>query len=307
MFDVLLRMTGLIALGVAWRVLRPGGLDGDTLRAAIATLVYYLLLPALVLKILWSTPLGLDSIRVAVTAAAVVIAGWALGLLAARGLHLTRARTGALLLAAAFPNATYMGLPALDAALGPIGAGIAIQFDYFACTPILLTFGVVMSQRYGAGGDGVPAWLRLARVPPFWAALIGVCLNALGVALPDAAGGLLDTLGSGVVPLMLLALGMSLSWQALDRGTALAIIPVLAIQLVLQPLLALALAGPIGLTGDYRIGAILEAAMPSMVLGIVLCDRYGLDSRYYSLIVTISTALSLATLPLWLYLLTMRS
>jgi predicted permease len=103
---------------------------------------------------------------------------------------------------------------------------------------------------------------------------------------------------------MLLTLGMSLSWQALDRRTAWAIVPVLAIQLVLQPLLALLLAESIGLTGDYRIGAILEAAMPSMVLGIVLCDRYGLDARYYSLIVTISTVLSLATLPVWLYLLT---
>lgn len=304
MFDVLLRMAALIALGVAWRVVRPGGQDGDSLRAAIATLVYYLLLPAMVLQILWSTPLGLDSVRVALTGVVVVIAGWTLGLFAARLLHLTPARTGALLLAAAFPNATYMGLPALDAALGPVGAGIAIQFDYFACTPILLTFGVVMAQRYGSGGDSIPAWLRLARVPPFWAALVGVSLNALAIPLPDALGGLLDTLGSGVVPLMLLALGMSLSWQALDRGTAWAIVPVLAIQLAVQPLIALVLADSIGLTGDYRIGAILEAAMPSMVLGIVLCDRYGLDSRYYSLIVTISTALSLATLPVWLYLLT---
>ena len=35
--------------------------------------------------------------------------------------------------------------------------------------------------------------------------------------------------------------------------------------------------------------------------GIVLCDRYGLDTRFYSLTVTTSTLLSLATLPLWLY------
>ena len=67
---------------------------------------------------------------------------------------------------------------------------------------------------------------------------------------------------------------------------------------------ALVFTDAIGLAGIHRTGAILEAAMPSMVLGIVLCDRYGLDSRYYSLIVTISTALSLATLPVWLYLLT---
>ncbi len=303
MFDVLLRMAGLIALGLAWRALQPAGLDGDALRAAMATLVYYLLLPALVVQTLWSADLGLDSFRIALTAATVVLTGWTLGWLAARRMGLCAPRTGALLLAAAFPNATYMGLPALDAALGEVGAGIAIQFDYFACTPILLTFGVVMAQRYGAGGETMPAWLRLARVPPFWAALVGVALNASGLALPDALGGLLATLGGAVVPLMLLGLGMSLSWRALDRPTAVAIAPVLAIQLLLQPLLALLLTAGIGLDGIERTGTVLEAAMPSMVLGIVLCDRYGLDTGYYSLAVTLSTALSLATLPAWLYVL----
>jgi hypothetical protein len=43
--------------------------------------------------------------------------------------------------------------------------------------------------------------------------------------------------------------------------------------------------------------------MPSMVLGIVLCDRYGLDSALYAEAVTVSTALAVLTLPLWLTLL----
>jgi predicted permease len=36
-----------------------------------------------------------------------------------------------------------------------------------------------------------------------------------------------------------------------------------------------------------------------MVLGIVLCDRYALDSALYAAAVTITTAASLITLPLW--------
>lgn len=299
--DVLARMAGLIALGAAWRWVRPGGLSGDELRTAVSALVYYLLLPALVVQILWTVDLGLDSVRIAVTAAAVVVAGWALGWLAARALRLGAARTGALLLAAAFPNATYMGLPALDAALGPVGRGIAVQFDYFACTPILLTFGAVMAQHYGGVGMRQHPLARLARVPPFWAALVGVALNAAAVPLPPVLDGLLATMAAAVVPLMLLSLGMSLSWRALDRQTAASVAPVLLIQLLLLPLLAVGLTGAIGLGGVHRVGTVLEAAMPSMVLGIVLCDRYGLDSKFYSLTVTASTVLALVTLPLWLY------
>lgn len=303
LLDVLVRMAALIGLGAGWRALSPGGLGGDHVRGAISTLVYHLLLPALVVRVLWSTDLGIDSIRIALTAVGVVAIGWGLGLAAARALNLSATRTGALILAAAFPNATYMGLPALDAVLGPIGSGIAVQFDYFACTPILLTLGVLMAQHYGGMHAGENPLLRLARVPPFWAALVGTGLNLAGIPLPSILDGLLATLAAAVVPLMLLSLGMSLSWRSIDREGLGALAPVLLIQLVIQPLFALALATTIGLRGPEWLGTVLEAAMPSMVLGIVLCDRYGLDARFYSLVVTVSTLLSLVTLPVWLYLL----
>jgi predicted permease len=50
-------------------------------------------------------------------------------------------------------------------------------------------------------------------------------------------------------------------------------------------------------------GTVLEAAMPAMVLGIVFCDRFGLDTGLYAAAVTLTTALSLVTLPLWFALL----
>ena len=43
----------------------------------------------------------------------------------------------------------------------------------------------------------------------------------------------------------------------------------------------------------------MEAAMPSMVIGVVICDRYGLDTSVYAAAVTVSTLLSLITLPMW--------
>jgi hypothetical protein len=43
----------------------------------------------------------------------------------------------------------------------------------------------------------------------------------------------------------------------------------------------------------------MEAAMPSMVLGIVFCDRYNLDVGLYATAVTVTTVFSLATLPVW--------
>jgi predicted permease len=74
---------------------------------------------------------------------------------------------------------------------------------------------------------------------------------------------------------------------------------VLVLRLVLVPALALVITWVFGLAGDLRMAVVLETAMPSMVLGVVICERYGLDTGAYSAAVTLSTLASLISLPLW--------
>ena len=45
----------------------------------------------------------------------------------------------------------------------------------------------------------------------------------------------------------------------------------------------------LGMEGPLRTAVVLEAAMPSMVLGLVLCDRFGLDTHLYAEIVVLTT------------------
>lgn len=298
MIDVILQSGFLILCGVLWRRWQPLGLDADGLRRNLTGLVYVLLLPSLVLVVLWRTPLNLDAIRVTAVAALSVLSGLGLAWLWYRRGDTAGPAVGALLLAAAFPNATYMGLPVLEASLGPWARTIAIQYDLFACTPLLLSLGVLIAARYGGVAlDGHPL-LALLRVPPLWAALLAVAFNLAAVPLPQGVETTLDKLGGSVVPLMLFALGLGLRWSGAWRGQLRLLLPVLALQLLITPLLMYPVARLIGLEGEVLVGVILEAAMPSMVLGIVLCDRYRLDSALYAMAVTLTTALSLITLPL---------
>lgn len=299
MIDVFTQMAALIACGIAWRVTKPFGLDADTCRHTLTTVVYALLLPALVLDVLWQSPLGWDSGRLAMVAASGVLAATVLAWLAYRIGGTAPPIAGALILAAAFPNATYMGLPVLEQLLGPWARSVAIQYDLFACTPLLLTLGILIAQRYGQQGPQEPMVRGLLRVPPLWAAVAAVALNVAGVPQPQWLDGLLGMLGGPVVPLMLISLGMGLQWSAWRPHYAGLLLPVLIIQLILAPLAVLGLGRGLGLEGGVLQGAVLEAAMPSMVLGIVLCDRYGLNVGIYAIAVTLSTALSLITIPLW--------
>lgn len=303
MYEVIGQASILILFGVLWRIFTPQGLDADTLRNSLTTLVYVLLLPALVLVVLWRASLSLDALRVALLAMLGIGVGMGAAWLWYRFKRPAGAAMGALLLAAAFPNATYMGLPVLEASLGSWARAVAIQYDLFACTPLLLSAGVMMAQHYGGVENRAHPLRNLMRVPPLWAAILGVILNLAGVPLPTLFGGVMDMLAAGVVPLMLFSLGLGLRWGG-GWGERLSLVmPVVFIQLLLTPLLVWGASEITGLGSAVRTAVVLEAAMPSMVLGIVLCDRYRLDSSLYAMAVTLSTALSMLTLPMWFALL----
>jgi len=303
MLDVLLQMAFLVVCGVVWRVAKPGGLDVDQIRQALTGLVYYLLLPALVLNVLWQAPLSLDTPRIALSAASGVIGGLLLSWAICRKQQMPRAAVGTIMLAAAFPNATYLGLPVLEAVFGPIGRSVAIQYDLFACTPLLLTVGMSVAQHYGSHATTTHPATAILKTPPLLAAILAVLLNLAGVPLPDVIHNWLGLMGGAVSPLMLIALGLSLRWDTLRVAHAWPVLIVAVIQLALMPIWVWLAAQLFGLSGNTLAGVVLEAAMPSMVLGIVICDRYGLDTSLYAAVVTATTVLSFVTLPLWFGLL----
>jgi len=77
------------------------------------------------------------------------------------------------------------------------------------------------------------------------------------------------------------------------------LVSVIVVRLLLIPLIVMCVAGSLGMSGELRAAVVMEAAMPSMVLGLVLCDRFKLDVGLYAAAVTVTTALSMVTLPLW--------
>jgi predicted permease len=98
---------------------------------------------------------------------------------------------------------------------------------------------------------------------------------------------------------MLFSLGLALSWTAIHWGNMKYLVTVVIIKLMIMPLFALWLVNYLPLETNDKAAAILDIAMPCMLIGVVLCDRYRLDSYLYAMIVTISTAISALTLPFW--------
>ncbi|WP_370690753.1 AEC family transporter [Methylicorpusculum sp.] len=300
MISTLLQMALLIACGAAWRLFRPGGLTAEQARPVLTTVVYYLFLPAMVLDVLWQADIGRQSLQYSLLGVAAIAFAMVCIVLTGRLLKFDRHRLGAMILAAAFPNVTYLGLPVLEQTYGYWARSVAIQMDLFATAPFLFTIGIMVVKRFGDAEAGESkAVLSYLNAPPFWAAFLAVALNLNQIAMPDWLDGVLQKLSAGVVPIMLFSLGLALSWKDVTVRNLPYVLPVIVIKMAIMPLFALWLAGFLSLEGDHKAAAILETAMPSMVLGIVFCDRYRLDSGLYAMAVTLTTTLSLITLPFW--------
>ena len=146
MFFALIQMALLIACGSIWKNMAPHHIPASAHRRALTDLVFYILLPAMVLDVIWQTDLNLSSIQISFLAITGVVTGLVVMFLALRFLQTESKQKGALLLAGSFPNATYLGLPVLDQVIGPSTRATVLQYDLFACTPVLLSFGMLLAR-----------------------------------------------------------------------------------------------------------------------------------------------------------------
>ncbi|WP_110669438.1 AEC family transporter [Salinicola halophilus] len=290
----------LILLGAAFGWARfPGG----DFWPRLERFVYYLLFPAMLV----STLAEAEVHRVPVFALAAVVLGGMLTL--SVGLWLWRKPLA--LEAPAFTSVfqgtarfnTYVGVAGATALHGQAGATVAAVAVALMVplANVLCVLAFIASGTLGRASLGQSA-LALGRNPLILACLIGVALNATGLGLPGWSEAALDLLGGAALPLGLVAVGVALRPQALLRaGRAFWLSS--ALKLLATPLIAVGLAGLVGLEGVNRDVALLFAALPTATSAYILARQLGGDASLMAAIITGQTLLAGLTLPLWLPLL----
>ena len=295
----LIQMMLVMLCGVGWRIFTPAELTAEQVRPVLTTVIYYVFLPALVLNILWTAKIGLGSLEYTVIGVSGILLTLSSIWLIVWLFNISRPKAGAILLATTFPNVICMGLPVLEKTFGSWARPVAIQLDLFATAPLVFTLGIIIARYYGEDNGEKKAVLTFLNTPPFWAAFVAVILNLNQIIMPIWLEGLLKQLSAPVVPVMLFSLGLALSWHAVRWKNIPYIIPVIAIKLLLMPLISIGVVSYLSMGDEYKIASVIVMAMPSMLLGIVLCDRYKLDSSLYAMAVTITTLSSMVTVPFW--------
>jgi len=260
----------------------------------VERLVYVVLFPALLFHAIVRNPMALGStLPLAAGALAVVGAGVALayGLRAWPAvdahLHASGAQT-------AFRFNSYVAL-ALAERLGG-GQGLAwMALVMSVCVPLCNVAAVWPLARHGGHGYA----RELLRNPLILATAAGLAVNLLALPLPALAVVTVGRIGAAALPLGLMAVGAGLQFGALREGPRLAA-ALLAIKHLALPAIAMSLLLILHLPPGQQLTLVAFAAMPTASSAYVLAVRMGGHGGYTAGLVTMSTLVGMATVPLWL-------
>lgn len=298
-FDAFALILAMLALGQVFQRLR---VFPDNAAEVLNKVVLYVCLPASVLIYAPRLELGRDVLAVAAVPWLLLAATVALVSLATRALKLRADEHAVLLLCVALGNTSFLGYPLVRALLGEDALPYAVIYDQFGAFLILSTFGLYVLARYG--GDAKPtAGLiarRIATFPPFLALVFGLTL--MPEAPPAWIAGGLQRLADALLPLVVLAIGLSLQLK-LPRDELKPLAVGLALKLALMPLIALGLAPLLGLDATMHDAVVLESAMPPMITAAALAISHRLAPGLAAAMVGYGILLSLVTLPAWAWLL----
>jgi malonate transporter and related proteins len=295
--DAFVPAFGLLALGA---VLKRSLLRDDTVWAGIEKLIFWVLLPSLLVVAIGSVKLGELPIfgMMAAIWAALALGTVASVWLSRRFRQPHKSMTSVLMGGIRFNNlvgfaiaGAMFGLPGL--ALGGVATGMIVPFVQ-----------VMTTTAFALGDGGRVRPLRILRQlalnPLIIGCVLGFAIAGMG-GLPVGVRPLMEALGRASVALGLLAVGAALTLGALKDRVALQLWTA-ALKLVAVPGLTLLFCLALGLEPLATAMAVLFMALPTASSSYVMARAMGGDAPLMAAITTSQHALSVATLPLWLLL-----
>jgi predicted permease len=278
--------------------------------AALNALIIYLAFPALVLV---KTPeLFRSGVFSRAEAFMPLTMGWLIVGFAAfvftmigRRLGWSEKTIGALILTAGFSNTSFVGFPVLEALIGPEAIKIGIISDQSGTFLCLSTLGLALAAYFAGGQVTVREMARrIFLFPPFLALAASALIVVFDLTLPEALVAILDRVSSMIVPLALLSVGAQLrldsaslrsQWGPVTCG--------LIYKLVIAPLfIGILFIGLCQQTGFTAKVTLLESAMAPMITGAIISADFGLDVEVANLLLGVGIPLSLATVPIVLWI-----
>jgi predicted permease len=217
------------------------------------------------------------------------------------------ADSAVLALTLAFPNATAVGIPLLDAVYGPSAAAataMGIAIGAVTISPLalaILEHSTPKGHSVSQTAQILDSLWKAARRPVVWAPVLGVLAALIRVHLPDFATRSLTLMGNATAGTALFLTGLIVSAQKFRlNGRVMAAV---VAKNLLQPALCLGIAWVAGLSVVETRHAVLIAAIPCGFFGLVFGKGFNSSPLTASSSLIFSYLVGIATLAGWIVLL----
>lgn len=218
-------------------------------------------------------------------------------------------------IAATFGNSVQLGIPMAAALFGEAGLTIHIALVSVHAI-ILLSVATTLVEldlvrARSRSGQASTLWPMLRQTlrntiihPVVLPVLLGLACNLADVRLHPVFDEALVVLGAAVVPVCLVAIGLTLAYDPVRRHQLHGVLRSCTLKLFVQPALVLIVAhGVFGLRGLPLSVAVLMAALPAGSNTLMFAQRYGTLEAEANAGIVVSTLAFTATATLWLALL----
>ena len=288
----------MIALGYILKRIDFLSVDNvDTLN----NIVIYIMLPSMIFSALYTADLSMIS-SLGILPFVILASSFLTGIISyfiLKRFNLSDKMLWSVLVTIMIANTGFMGYPISIGVYGSEGFLRAIFCD-MATSVIFLILSFVLVLKFG--GSPKTAVKKIAFFPPLWAIILGILLNITHISIGPVLENTVNYLGNGTIPLIMLSLGISIDFGGIKRSKNMIIFTSI-MKLLIFPLIAFFIVSHLGLLDlQFKI-PIIEAAMPSGMLSLVLVITYKLDYELTSDCILINTVISLVTLPVILMLL----
>lgn len=289
-------MFGLIALG--WVAFRVRWIGADALKG-MTNLLLYLVSPAVIIQA-FQRDFNPDQLRTVGIVFALDVASFAITIAVARMLFSRRlipdtAKRIVLRFGTVYSNAGFIGIPLAQALLGDDGVFYAVAY-IAAFTVFVWTHGASLF-----GGEEDPLMARIKRVlinPNIVAIALALACYLFSLHIPSPLSDVLGYLASMNTPLSMIVIGVTLADFSLHTvfTDKLVWLGALARNLVV-PLLFVVLLWPLPIDHVARLAILISVSAPVGAFLVIFSLRHERDPQFATRLLTLSTLLSLLTLP----------
>ena len=252
---------------IGGKLLRHFGVFQKEQEKVLINYVMYFALPILAFKAGHQIKLGLEVIKVSVLAWASIVLCMLVAYIIAKLYKLSNRDLRTFLLVSSFGNTAFLGYPYAFSYFGQEGLEIAIIYDNLGSFLMVSFLGVMVAS-------GKPDLKEVLLFPPFLGLVLGFVFK--GIPLHPSLDKTLDFVALSTLPVVLFALGLSLSLSGIRDNLKFSLLAILI--KVSVSILAVYLVGrfmelsPVA----FKV-SLLESAMPPMMFSAVLALRYNLN------------------------------